>query len=43
MTLRDNLTQAKAWAHGVLDDVRAGHAVSAWDIQRALRILGDMT
>ena len=24
MSQRDNLTPAKAWAHGVLDDVRAG-------------------
>ena len=31
MTLRDNLTPEQAWAHAVLDDVRA-----------ALRVLGDM-
>lgn len=42
MTLRDNLTQAKAWAHGVLDDVRAGFPVHSRDIRRALCVLGDL-
>lgn len=42
MTLRDHLTPAKAWAHGVLDDVRAGLGVhSETNIRAALRVLGE--
>ena len=41
MTLRDNLTPEQAWAHAVLDDVRAGlyHGDSA--VTWALRVLGE--
>ncbi len=41
MTLRDNLTESKAWAHAVLDDVRDGFPQSAADIRLALQILGE--
>lgn len=42
MSQRDNLTPAKAWAHGVLDDVRAGlDAHSDTTIRAALRALGE--
>ncbi len=42
MTLRDNLTESKAWAHAVLDDVRAGLPRSETSVIAALRTLGDM-
>ena len=42
MSQRNNLTPAKAWAHGVLDDVRAGLGVhSDVTIRAALRVLGE--
>ena len=42
MSRRDNLTPAKAWAHSVLDDVRAGLGVhSDVTIRAALRVLGE--
>ena len=42
MSLRDNLTTDKAWAHSVLDDVRDGLPTLDQDVRVALRILGDM-
>lgn len=42
MTLRENLSESKAWAHAVLDDVRAGLHRSEASVIAALRILGDM-
>ena len=41
MTLRENLTEQKRWAHAVLDDVRDGLAHRSKDVREALRILGD--
>jgi len=42
MTLRENLPEQKRWAHGVLDDVRAGLGVhSDVTIRAALRVLGE--
>lgn len=43
MTLRENLNDAKAWAHAVLDDVRDGIPCLASDVRKALRILGDLS
>ena len=42
MSQRANLTPAKAWAHGVLDDVRAGGDVPESEILWALWITGDL-
>ncbi|WP_264181372.1 hypothetical protein [Acidovorax radicis] len=42
MTLRAFLTDDKAWAHAVLDDVRDGLPALSRDVRAALRILGDM-
>lgn len=42
VTLRTFLTDDKAWAHAVLDDVRDGLPALARDVRAALRILGDM-
>lgn len=39
MTLRDNLDEFKAWAHAVLDGVRAGIPCPDLHIAMALRIL----
>lgn len=41
LSLRDNLTHAKAWAHTVLDDVRDGFPQPAGDVRLALQILGE--
>lgn len=42
MNFRENLTPPKAWAHSVLDDIRAGlDAHSDTTIRAALRALGE--
>lgn len=41
--LRDSRDRRATWAHGILDGARAGLLVPARDINRALRILGDLS
>ncbi|SDP28607.1 hypothetical protein SAMN04489708_11054 [Paracidovorax cattleyae] len=41
MTLRDHLTESKAWAHAVLDDVRDGYPQRDADVRLALQLLGE--
>lgn len=40
--LRDSRDSRKAWAHQVLDEAKAGTPTLSRDIDRALRILGDL-
>lgn len=39
----DRRDRRATWAHRVLDSARAGLPVPAWYVNRALRILGDLT
>lgn len=41
--MRENLTPEQTWAHRVLDEVQSGSPMLDRDVQKALRILGDLT
>lgn len=41
MTLRDHITTEQAWAHRILDDVRAGLLIHWATVAKALRVLGE--